>query len=60
MKLKITKCPLCRIEGKPLEKNQLVWYHETTDNRGAPTVHKWSCTTGRLFTLKATEEDSLW
>lgn len=57
---KYTYCPLCKIEGKQLDDNKLVWYHNYTDNRGAPCTHRWSLKTGRMFSLKATEDDSLW
>lgn len=53
-------CPLCKEVGKQLDDNKLVWYHSFTDNRGAPDTHKWSVKTGRMFPIKATEDDSLW
>jgi hypothetical protein len=57
---KHTVCPLCNVEGNQLDGNALVWYHNFTDNRGAPGKHKWSVKSGRMFPVKATEEDSLW
>ena len=58
MENKNTHCPLCKEEGKQVEDNKLVWYHKTTDNRGSPVTHKWSIKSGRMFALKATDDDS--
>ena len=59
VKKNFTRCPLCNREGQQVDNNELVWYHVTTNNRGGPETHKWSVRTGRLFTLKATEDDSV-
>lgn len=59
MKRRFTKCPLCNVEGCQVDGNNLVWYHSFTNNRGAPEVHRWSVNTGRMFTLKATDEDTV-
>lgn len=52
-------CPLCKTKGEPEKGNPIVWFHSTTDNRGAPLTHKWSVNSGRMFTMKATEDDSV-
>ena len=57
---KFVRCPLCNVVGQQLDDNQLVWYHTTTDNRGAIETHKWSVKTGRMFARKATDDDSVW
>jgi hypothetical protein len=59
MKVKFTRCPLCKQEGQQLDNNKLVWYHTTTDSRGAPETHKWSINTGRMFIWES-EENSVW
>jgi hypothetical protein len=56
---KFHKCPICKVQGEQLKENSLVYYHTTTDNRGAPLTHKWSVNSGRMFTLKTTEDDSV-
>ena len=57
--MKFLTCPLCKIKGEPEKGNPIVWFHATTDNRGAPLTHKWSVNSGRMFTMKATEDDSV-
>lgn len=52
-------CPECRAKGQQVDGNPLVWYHMTTTNRGAPLTHKWSVKTGRMFTQKGDEDDSV-
>lgn len=56
----IIKCPLCKEEGKPCDNNKIVWFHTFKTPRGNMETHKWSCLTGRMFTLKPTEDDSIW
>jgi hypothetical protein len=57
--MKHQNCPICKVKGEQLANNPLVWYHVTTDNRNYTVTHKWSVSTGRMFTLKATEDDSV-
>ena len=59
-KQKNTNCPICNEIGQQLDNNKLVWYHKTTDNHGSPLTQKWSVKTGRAFTLKASDDDSVW
>jgi len=59
MKRKFARCPLCNVEGCQLDNNKIVWYHSFIGNRGGPEIHKWSVNTGRMFTLKITEEDAV-
>ena len=57
--MKFYICPICKIKGEAEKGNPIVWFHLTTDNRGAPSTHKWSVNSGRMFTMKATEDDSV-
>lgn len=57
--MKFYNCPLCRVKGQQVEGNSLVWFHPTTDNRGNPLTHKWSVNSGRMFRMKADEDDSV-
>jgi hypothetical protein len=57
--MKVYVCPICKVKGQQVANNPLVWYHMTTDNRGAPVTHEWSVNSGRMFSLKATEDDSV-
>ena len=59
MNKKFKKCPICNVEGCQVDNNKMVWYHKTSDNRGKPVVHRWSINTGRMFTLKPTEDDNI-
>lgn len=59
MKMKFYMCPLCKVRGQQFKDNTLVWHHMTTTNRGAPLTHKWSVNTGRMFTQKSDEDDSV-
>jgi hypothetical protein len=56
----IKNCPICNVLGEQFEDNKLVWYHKTTDNRGRLVTHKWAVKSGRTFTQKASDEDSVW
>jgi len=53
-------CPLCKVKGEQIENNSIVYFHTTTDNKGNPITHKWSINSGRLFRLKADDDDSVW
>lgn len=57
--MKFTVCPLCKEKGSQFKDNPLVWFHMTTTNRGHPLTHKWSVNSGRMFSLKADEDDSV-
>jgi hypothetical protein len=57
--MKFYMCPICKVKGEAEKGNPIVWLHLTTDNRGAPLTHKWSVNSGRMFTMKATEDDSV-
>lgn len=52
-------CPICKVKGEQLPGNSLVWYHVATDSKNRPETHKWSINSGRLFSMKATEDDSV-
>jgi len=57
--MKFHVCPVCKVKGEPQNGNPIVWYHVTTDNRGMKVTHKWSANSGRMFTMKATEDDAV-
>jgi hypothetical protein len=60
MNTKFCYCPICKVKGGQVADNPLVWYHVSTDNKNRPVTHKWSANTGRMFSLKANDDDSIW
>lgn len=60
MKKTFYKCPLCAKDGKVCEDSKLVMFHSFVDGKFGPITHKWSVNTGRMFNMKAAEEDELW
>lgn len=57
--MKFYTCPICKVKGEQEKGNPIVWYHVTTDNRGMKLTHKWSVNSGRMFTMKATDDDAV-
>lgn len=60
MSTKFCYCPICKVKGEQDSNNTLVWFHVSTDNKNRQVTHKWSVNTGRMFTLKASDDDSVW
>ena len=52
VKLKrVTRCPICRAEGTPVDGNFLVMEHKVADTKHV-VYHRWSYSTGRKVELQ--------